>query len=97
MQIFEEGKNIVGMADYQVRSWTGFHRHMSLCSLALLFLMEQKINLKKFIGKTTAYQIQQLLNATIRSVDTFEKCLQKLIPQITLYQRQIANQLKTVT
>jgi SRSO17 transposase len=63
-RIFEEGKNIVGMADYQVRSWTGFHRHMSLCSLALLFLMEQKINLKKFIGKITAYQIQQLLNAT---------------------------------
>ena len=30
-RVFEEGKNIVGMADYQVRSWNGFHRHMALC------------------------------------------------------------------
>lgn len=25
-KIFEEGKNQIGMGDYQVRSWAGFHK-----------------------------------------------------------------------
>ncbi|MCR6642593.1 MAG: IS701 family transposase [Sporocytophaga sp.] len=68
-RVFEEGKNIVGMADYQVRSWQGCHRHMALCSLALLFLMEQKLLLARtIVGKVTAYQLQELINTTIQTV-----------------------------
>ena len=33
-RIFEEGKNQIGMGDYPVRSWEGFHKHMTLCFLA---------------------------------------------------------------
>lgn len=51
------------MGDYQTGSWNGFHRHAALSSLALLFLMEQKIALKKTIRKITAYQIQTLRSA----------------------------------
>jgi hypothetical protein len=50
-RIFEEGKNIAGMADYQTRSWTGFHRHVALVSLALLFLMEQRSCSKKALER----------------------------------------------
>ena len=96
-RIFEEGKNITGMGDYQTRSWTGFHRHAALSSLALLFLMEQKIALKKTIGKITAYQIQMLVNATINTLCSIEQVIEKLLEQIPRYQRQIQNQLKMVT
>lgn len=96
-RIFEEGKNIAGMADYQTRSWTGFHRHMSLVSLALLFLMEQKILLKGRIGKVTAYQIQFLINAMTRTVCSIDQVIKHLIEQIPRYQKQIRSQLKTVT
>lgn len=96
-RIFEEGKNITGMGDYQTRSWTGFHRHAALSSLALLFLMEQKIALKKTIGKITAYQIQELVNATINTICSIEQVIEKLLDQIPRYQNQIQNQLKIVT
>jgi SRSO17 transposase len=96
-RVFEEGKNIVGMGDYQTRSWTGFHRHAALSSLALLFLMEQKIHLKTTIGKITSYHIQELVNATINSLSSIDQVIQRLSEQIPKYQRQIENQLKTVT
>ena len=96
-RIFEEGKNITGMGDYQTRSWTGFHRHAALSSLALLFLMEQKIVLKKTIGKVTAYQIQELVNATVNTLCSIEQVIVKLLDQIPRYQKLIQNQLKRVT
>lgn len=88
-RVFEEGKNIVGMADYQVRSWDGFHRHMSLCSLCLLFLMEQKLKLTHTVGKVTGYQLQELINATILVIGTKEEIIHRLIAEIPRYQREI--------
>ena len=96
-RIFEEGKNITGMSDYQTRSWTGFHRHMAMVSLALLFLMEQKVFLKKSIGKITAYQLQELINASINTLTSIEEVIIRLSHQIPHYQKQIQNQLKIVT
>ena len=96
-RIFEEGKNITGMGDYQTRSWTGFHRHAALSALALLFLMEQKIALKKTLGRVTGYQIQELINATVNTLCSIEQVIEKLLDQIPRYQKQIQNQLKLVT
>jgi len=96
-RIFEEGKNILGMADYQTRRWNGFHRHMALCSLALLFLMEQKITLQSFTGRITAYQLQCLICATIPILDSVDQVIERLAKQIPQYQKQIENQLKRVT
>jgi SRSO17 transposase len=31
---FEQAKQEVGLADYEVRSWTGWHRHVTLSLLA---------------------------------------------------------------
>lgn len=96
-RVFEEGKNIVGMGDFQVRSWDGFHKHMALCGMNLLFLMEQKLALKKSIGKVTAYQIQELINATITTLSTIGQVIQKLLVDIPRYQNQIENQAKVIT
>jgi SRSO17 transposase len=37
-QVFEEGKGEVGLGQYEVRSWVGWHHHMALSLLALWFL-----------------------------------------------------------
>jgi SRSO17 transposase len=38
-QVFEEAKDQLGLADYEVRTWHGWHRHMTLCFLAHTWLM----------------------------------------------------------
>ncbi len=44
---FEEGKQYLGMGDYEVRSWRGWHHHMTLCILAHFFLVRQQQRFKK--------------------------------------------------
>jgi SRSO17 transposase len=44
---FEEGKQYVGLGDYEIRSWRGWHHHMTLCILAHFFLVRHTVRLKK--------------------------------------------------
>lgn len=44
---FEDGKQYLGMGDYEVRSWRGWHHHMTLCILAHGFLVRACLRLKK--------------------------------------------------
>jgi SRSO17 transposase len=44
---FEEGKQYLGMGQYEVRGWRGWHHHMTLCILAHFFLVRQQQRLKK--------------------------------------------------
>jgi SRSO17 transposase len=37
-QSFQEAKDQLGLADYEVRTWHGWHRHMTLCFLAHTYL-----------------------------------------------------------
>jgi SRSO17 transposase len=44
---FEDGKQFLGMGDYEVRSWTGWHHHMTLRILAHHFLVRVQQEFKK--------------------------------------------------
>jgi SRSO17 transposase len=44
---FEEGKQSLGLGDYEVRSWLGWHHHLTLCILAHFFLVRVQCRLKK--------------------------------------------------
>ena len=39
-EFFEDGKGHLGMADYEARSWTSWHHHMSLVALAHLYVTQ---------------------------------------------------------
>jgi SRSO17 transposase len=43
----QEAKGEVGLGHYEVRSWTGWHHHMTLSLLALLFVVLEKLQLGK--------------------------------------------------
>jgi SRSO17 transposase len=44
-ELLEEGKGEVGLAHYEVRSWVGWHHHMTLSLLALWFLQLERLRL----------------------------------------------------
>ena len=40
---FQDAKNQCGMTDYQVRGWRGWHHHMTMVMLAMLFILEERL------------------------------------------------------
>jgi SRSO17 transposase len=46
-EVLQAGKGEVGLAHYEVRSWVGWHHHMTLSLLALWFLILEKSRLGK--------------------------------------------------
>jgi SRSO17 transposase len=53
-QCFEEGKEQLGMDQYEHRSWPAWHRHMIYIFLALHFLLRLRIRFKKNSGSDPA-------------------------------------------
>ena len=46
-QCFHEGKDQLGMNNYEHRSWPAWHRHMTYVFLALHFLLRVRMQFKK--------------------------------------------------
>ena len=44
---FKRGKGEVGMDEYQVRTWQGWHHHMALALMAVWFLIVRQVALKR--------------------------------------------------
>jgi SRSO17 transposase len=62
---FEDGKQQLGMGDYQVRSWRGWHHHMTLCILAHFFLVRLKLRLGDRAPALTLPQTRLLLASVL--------------------------------
>jgi len=58
---FQDAKSELGMAQYEVRGWVGWHHHMALVCLALLFLLEERQRVHPQIPLLSARDIVELL------------------------------------
>lgn len=87
-QMFKEGKNQVGMGDYQIRGWNGFHNHMALCMMAMLLIAKIKMKYKE---KTyTAAIIRKLICLCIKSkMDNPKTAIDIIFEQHSRYIRQL--------
>ena len=64
-EFFEDGKGQLGMAQYEARSWTSWHHHMSLVALAHLFVTQTRRDLKRKVPELTLDMAMRLLRASL--------------------------------
>jgi SRSO17 transposase len=64
-EFFEDAKGQLGMADYEARSWTSWHHHMSLVALAHLYVTQTQRDLKRKIPELTLDMAMRLLRAAL--------------------------------
>lgn len=60
-----DGKGRLGMADYEARSWTSWHHHMSLVALAHLYVMQVRRDLRRRAPKLTLDMAFRLLQVCL--------------------------------
>jgi SRSO17 transposase len=77
---FQRAKGEVGLADYEVRSWIGWHHHMTLAMLAQFFLVVEQGRLGEL---TPAITVQQVAVALEEFVLNPEADPQRVAKKIT--------------
>jgi SRSO17 transposase len=72
----QDAKSELGMAEYQVRTWTAWHHHISLTMLALLFMVEQRIRNREHVPLLSCSDIKFVLANTLpQKADSEEQIL----------------------
>jgi SRSO17 transposase len=64
-EFFEDAKGQLGMAQYEARSWTSWHHHMSLVALAHLYVTQTERDLKRKVPELTLDMAMRLLRAAL--------------------------------
>lgn len=71
---FEDGKSEIGMAEYQARKWASWHHHMALVSMAMLFMLEERLLQQEEVPLLSCNDIEILLSTFLprRDIDPDE-------------------------
>ena len=70
---FQDGKTSVGMADYQVRGWLGWHHHMAMVMTASLFMLKERLLHKESVDLLSCQDIVELPTYYLPRKDRNEK------------------------
>jgi SRSO17 transposase len=75
-QCFEEGKTELGMDQYEVRKYPGWHHHMLTTMLAHFFLWRLKLRLGKKAPALTVAQLRTILDVVLplRTYTRLRRC-----------------------
>jgi len=76
---FQDGKSFCGMADYQVRYWSGWHHHMAMVMIAMLFMLEERL--------------LQLPEAPLLSCADIVALLRSLLPKMAVSEADVITQI----
>lgn len=58
---FKDAKSTLGMAEYQVRKWNGWHHHMGLVMVATMFLAKERLALRETADLLSCADVVQML------------------------------------
>ena len=59
---FQDTKSELGMAHYEVRGWRGWHHHIALCCMALLFTLKERIACAEAVPLLSVRDLVELLD-----------------------------------
>lgn len=76
---FERAKGQVGLADYETRSWDGWHHHVTLSLLSLWFLVKEQRRLKNSTPAITLQQSKAAISELLRNPDMDARTLAEKI------------------
>ncbi len=79
-QCFEEGKGEVGLDEYEVRSWHGWFRHITLSMLALAFLAALRANGEEDARKKKPESEQTLQTPEPEAIDSAQTPIYSDLP-----------------
>ena len=89
---FEDAKQNFGMADYQLRAWRGWHHHMALVMMAMLFLLSEKIANQDETPLLSGRDINELLTFFLRKeAPTEQEVFRRISARHKKRQRDIDN------
>lgn len=80
-RVFQDAKGNAGMADYQVRSWTGWHHHTVMTMLAMLFIMEMQIEWGKKAPMLTVMDVKEIFEVIMPKKEFTKEVLLDFIRQ----------------
>ena len=76
---FDDAKNELGLSDYQVRKWQGWHHHHTLVMMASLFLLKERLSQKEAVPLMSLRDARLLMIARLFGTDEdVEICLSQM-------------------
>jgi SRSO17 transposase len=76
---FDDAKNELGLSDYQVRKWQGWHHHHALVLMASLFLLKERLSQQETVPLMSLRDARLLMIARLFGTDEDVKtCLTQM-------------------
>ncbi len=72
---FQDAKTSLGMAQYQARMWNSWHHHMCLVSLAMLFMLRERLHHNEPDQLLSCQDIVELLDHYLPRADVTEEAV----------------------
>ena len=71
---FKDGKNYLGMAEYEGRGWTFWHHHMALVGVAMLFTVTERVGYKRTMPLLSVRDLVEVIGGWFASfLDTDDR------------------------
>jgi hypothetical protein len=80
-RVLQDAKGNAKMADYQIRGWTGWHHHMVMVMLAMLFILELQIEWGEKAPMLSVMDVKEILEVIMQKKNITEKEILSVIKQ----------------
>ena len=84
----QDAKRHSGLGDYQVRGWLGWHHHMAIVLMAMLFMLEERVRYGVTVPMLSTADVERLLKHYLPRRDATEQELFRLLQESHVRRRR---------